>query len=422
MTTPLFRAPRGTFDLVAPRSEAVLAVRDAMAAPLRRSGYRYIETPSFEDTQLFVRGVGESTDVVTKEMYSFTTRGGDDVTLRPEGTAPVLRAALENKLHLGALPVKLWYSGSYYRYERPQKGRYRHFWQVGAEALGTDDPTVDAELIILAVDAYRALGLTGVRVVLNSLGSDESRPAYRAALQDYLRGLDLDDDTAKRVEVNPLRVLDDKRPEMQAALAEAPVITSFLAASDRAHHDRVRELLTDAGVAYEDDPRLVRGLDYYTRTLFEFVHDGLGAQSAVGGGGRYDGLSELIGGPRLPGVGWALGVDRTVLAMEAEGLPMPGAVPLDVFAVPLGDDAARRLFSVVTELRRRGFAADIATGGRGLKGAMKAADRSGAAFAVVLGDRDLSAGVAQVKDLRSGDQGAVAIDGLVAELEARLTP
>lgn len=415
-TTPTFRAPRGTFDLVSPRSEAVLAVRDAMTAPLRRSGYQYVETPAFEETQLFVRGVGESTDVVTKEMYSFTTRGGDDVTLRPEGTAPVLRAVLENKLHAGALPVKLWYSGSYYRYERPQKGRYRHFSQVGAETLGTEDPAVDAELIVLAVDAYRALGLTGVRVLVNSLGSDESRPAYRAALQSYLRGLDLDEDTARRVEVNPLRVLDDKRPEMQAALADAPLITSFLGPSDRAHHDRVRELLTDVGVAYEDEPRLVRGLDYYTRTLFEFVHDGLGAQSAVGGGGRYDGLSELIGGPRLPGVGWALGVDRTFLAMEAEGLAMPGATPMDVYAVPLGDEAAHRLFALVTELRRAGLAADMATGGRGLKGAMKAADRSDALFAVVLGERDLAAGVAQVKDLRTGDQEPVALETLMDHL------
>ena len=422
MNTPLFRAPRGTFDLVSPRSEAVLAVRDTMADPLRRSGYGYIETPSFEETQLFVRGVGESTDVVTKEMYTFTTRGGDDITLRPEGTAPVLRAALENKLHTGALPAKLWYSGSYYRYERPQKGRYRHFSQVGAEALGTEDPAVDAELIVLAVDAYRALGLTEVRVVLNSLGSEESRPAYREALQAYLRTIDLDEETARRVELNPLRVLDDKRPEMQAALADAPSIASFLGAADQAHHDRVRQLLTDAGVDYEDDSRLVRGLDYYTRTLFEFVHDGLGSQSAIGGGGRYDGLSELIGGPRLPGVGWALGVDRTLLAMEAEGLPSPGLPGLDVYAVPLGEVAERRLFSVVTELRRAGVAADLSTGGRGLKGAMKAADRSGAAYAVVAGERDLDAGVAQVKTLATGEQESIALDTLVDHLRRLAQP
>ncbi|PSK96927.1 histidyl-tRNA synthetase [Haloactinopolyspora alba] len=416
MNQPTFRAPKGTFDLVPPRGEAVLAVRDAMAGPVRRAGYGYVETPSFEETGLFARGVGESTDIVTKEMYSFTTRGGDDVSLRPEGTAPVLRAALENGLHRGALPVKLWYGGSYYRYERPQKGRFRHFSQVGAEVLGTEDPAVDAELIVLAMDAYRALGLTEVRVLINSLGSSESRPAYRDALQQFLRGLDLDEDTASRVEINPLRVLDDKRPDVQKALADAPLVTDFLSDGDRAHHDRVRRLLTDAGVPYDDDPRLVRGLDYYTRTLFEFVHDGLGSQSAVGGGGRYDGLSELLGGPRLPSVGWALGAERTLLAMEAEGLPLPGTPGVDVYLVPLGDDAERHAFGLVTELRRAGVAADVATGGRGLKGAMKAADRSGARYAVVVGERDLADGVAQVKDLRSGEQEPVALGDVRSHL------
>jgi histidyl-tRNA synthetase len=392
-----------------------------MAAPLRRAGYAYIETPAFEETALFVRGVGESTDVVTKEMYSFTTRGGDDVTLRPEGTAPVLRAILENNLHRGALPVKVWYSGSYFRYERPQRGRYRHFSQVGAEVVGTEDATVDAETIVLAVDAYRNLGLSSFRVLLNSLGSEESRPAYRAALQEYLRALDLDEETARRVELNPLRVLDDTRPQMQAALADAPLITGFLSGGDRAHHDKVRTLLTDAGVDFLDDPRLVRGLDYYTRTLFEFVHDGLGAQSAIGGGGRYDGLSESLGGPRLPGVGWALGVERTLLAMEAEGLGSLEPVGCAVFAVPLGEDAERRLFALVTELRRAGVSADIATGGRGLKGAMKAADRSGATFAVVVGDRDLADRVAQVKEMSTGEQFEVALDRLSDELVKRLS-
>jgi histidyl-tRNA synthetase len=415
-----FRAPRGTFDLVPPRGEAALAVREALSGPVRRAAYGYVETPTFEETELFVRGVGESTDVVTKEMYSFITRGGDDITLRPEGTAPVLRAVLQHGLHRGGLPVKLWYSASYFRYERPQKGRYRHFSQVGAEVVGSDDPAVDAETIVLAADAYRELGLTGVRLLVNSLGSDESRPAYRAALQDYLRGLDLDAETRQRVELNPMRVLDDKRPEIQAALEKAPVVADFLSAGDRVHHDAVRTLLTDAGIAYVDEPRLVRGLDYYTRTLFEFVHDGLGAQSAVGGGGRYDGLSELIGGPRLPGVGWALGVERTLLAVDAEGLPLPGVPHVDVYAVPLGGRAARHLFGVVTELRRSGVAADLSTGGRGLKGAMKAADRSGAAYAVVVGERDLAAGQAQVKNLATGDQVAVPLDKLVADLRVRV--
>jgi len=416
-----FRAPRGTFDLVPPRSEAFLAVREAMAAPLRLAGYGYVETPTFEDTGLFVRGVGESTDVVTKEMYTFTTRGGDSVTLRPEGTASVLRAALEHGLDRGPLPVKLWYSGSFYRYERPQKGRFRHFSQVGAEVLGTEDPAADAETVLLALDAYRALGLSQVRLLVNSLGSVESRPAYRAALQDYLRRLHLDAETRRRVDVNPLRVLDDKRPDLQEALTEAPLMADHLSAADRSHHDAVRELLADAGVVWEDAPRLVRGLDYYTRTTFEFVHDGLGAQSAVGGGGRYDGLSESIGGPRLPGVGWALGVDRTVLALEAEGSPLPARPGVDVFAVPLGAPARRRAFGLVAGLRQAGVGADLALDGRGLKGAMKAADRSGARYALVLGERDLAADVVQVKDLSTGEQSAVPLADVVPHLQERLT-
>ena len=416
-----FRAPRGTFDLVPPRSEAFLAVREAMAAPLRLAGYGYVETPTFEDTGLFVRGVGESTDVVTKEMYTFTTRGGDSVTLRPEGTASVLRAALEHGLDRGPLPVKLWYSGSFYRYERPQKGRFRHFSQVGAEVLGTEDPAADAETVLLALDAYRALGLSQVRLLVNSLGSVESRPAYRAALQDYLRRLHLDAETRRRVDVNPLRVLDDKRPDLQEALTEAPLMADYLSAADRSHHDAVRELLADAGVVWEDAPRLVRGLDYYTRTTFEFVHDGLGAQSAVGGGGRYDGLSESIGGPRLPGVGWALGVDRTVLALEAEGSPLPARPGVDVFAVPLGAPARRRAFGLVAGLRQAGVGADLALDGRGLKGAMKAADRSGARYALVLGERDLAADVVQVKDLSTGEQLAVPLADVVPHLQEKLT-
>lgn len=318
-----FQAPKGTYDLIPPDSAKFLAVREAIAAPLRASGYGYIETPGFESVELFARGVGESTDIVTKEMYAFETKGGDKLALRPEGTASVLRAALEANLHkTGNLPVKLWYSGSYYRYERPQKGRYRHFSQVGAEAIGAEDPALDAELIILADQAYRSLGLRNFRILLNSLGDKECRPVYRAALQDFLRGLDLDEDTLRRAEINPLRVLDDKRESVQKQLGDAPLLRDYLCDACKAYHEEVRELITAAGVAFEDDPKLVRGLDYYTRTTFEFVHDGLGSQSAVGGGGRYDGLSEMIGGPALPSVGWALGVDRTVLALEAEGVEL----------------------------------------------------------------------------------------------------
>ncbi|KOG61114.1 histidyl-tRNA synthetase [Streptomyces griseoflavus] len=416
-----FKAPKGTYDLIPPQSATYLAVRDAISGPLKRSGYGYIETPGFENVELFARGVGESTDIVTKEMYAFETKGGDRLALRPEGTASVLRAALEANLHkAGNLPVKLWYSGSYYRYERPQKGRYRHFSQVGAEAIGAEDPALDAELIILANDAYRSLGLKNFRILLNSLGDKECRPVYRAALQEFLYGLDLDEDTRRRAEINPLRVLDDKRPDVQKQLVGAPLLRDHLCEACKAYHEQVRELLTAAGVAYEDDPKLVRGLDYYTRTTFEFVHDGLGSQSAVGGGGRYDGLSEMIGGPALPSVGWALGVDRTVLALEAEGIELELPASTAVFAVPLGEEARRTLFGTVTELRRAGVATDFAFGGKGLKNAMKSANRSGARFAVVAGERDLAEGVVQLKDLESGEQTPVALDAVAEEVRRRL--
>ncbi|MEZ0068712.1 histidyl-tRNA synthetase [Streptacidiphilus sp. MAP12-20] len=416
-----FSAPKGTYDILPPDSATVLAVREAIAAPLRRAGYGYIETPVFEDVNLFSRGVGESTDIVTKEMYTLITKGGDQLALRPEATASVLRAALQANLHrVGNLPVKLWYSGSQYRYERPQAGRYRQFWQVGAEAIGAEDPALDAELIILAVDAYRSLGLSNFRVLLNSLGDKQCRPVYRAALQDFLRGLELDPETLRRAEINPLRVLDDKRPDVQKQLVGAPMLVDFLCEECKAYHEHVRELLTASGIAFEDDPKLVRGLDYYTRTTFEFVHDGLGSQSAVGGGGRYDGLSEMIGGPALPSVGWALGIDRTLLALQAEGVELPTPNASDVFAVPLGEQARRVLFAQVTELRRNGLSADIAYGGKGLKAAMKAADRSGARYALVAGERDLAEGLVQLKDLSTGDQTPVALDVLVATLKEKL--
>ncbi|MFJ6014329.1 histidine--tRNA ligase [Streptomyces sp. NPDC092952] len=416
-----FKAPKGTYDLTPPDSAKYLAVREAIAAPLKNSGYGYIETPGFEDVALFSRGVGESTDIVTKEMYTLTTKGGSQLALRPEGTASVLRAALEANLHkLGNLPVKLWYSGSYYRYERPQKGRYRHFSQVGAEAIGAEDPALDAELIILADQAYRTLGLRNFRILLNSLGDKECRPVYRDALQTFLRELDLDEETRRRIEINPLRVLDDKRAEVQKQLTGAPVLRDYLCDACKAYHEEVRDLLSAAGVVYEDDEKLVRGLDYYTRTTFEFVHDGLGSQSAVGGGGRYDGLSEMIGGPALPSVGWALGVDRTVLALEAEGIELELPAATSVFAVPLGEEARRVLFGVVTQLRREGVAADFAYGNRGLKGAMKSANRSGARFTVVAGERDLAEGVVQLKDMESGEQTPVALAEVAGEIRGRL--
>ncbi|MGH3278385.1 MAG: histidine--tRNA ligase [Trebonia sp.] len=406
-----FQAPKGVSEYVPPRSALFTEARDAFAQSARRACYADTETAVFEDTHLFVRGVGESSDVVRKEMYSFADRGGREITLRPEMTAGVLRAVLEHNLHKGALPVKVFSSGPVFRYERPQSGRYRQFYQFDLEAIGTEDPTVDAETIAVAYDAYCSLGLTQFTLLLNSLGDKNCRPAYRGALQDFLRKLDLDEDTRARIEINPLRVLDDKRPEVREQTAGAPYIVDYLCEGCKTHYDTVRSLLTSLDIPFADTPRLVRGLDYYTRTTYEFDHALLGAQSGIGGGGRYDGLSEDIGGPSLPGIGFAVGLDRIVLAIESErGEAAQGtATGCQVFGVPLGDpahsDGAHAdVLSLITKLRRAGIRADLTFGSRGLKGAMKAADRSGARYAVIIGAEEKNAGTVRVKDLSSGDQ------------------
>jgi histidyl-tRNA synthetase len=415
-----FQAPKGVNEYFPPRSAAYLAARDAFAAIATRAGYSYLELPVFEDTRLFARGVGESTDVVTKEMYTFEDRGGRSITLRPEFTVGVLRSVLQHGLNKGELPVKVWATGPAFRYERAQAGRYRQFYQVDLEAIGSEDPAVDAETIALAWDWYRELGLTKLSLHLNSLGCRECRPVYRNALQEFLRKLDLDEATAARAEINPLRVLDDKRPEVRAQMENAPLVTDYLCGACKAHHDRVRELLADLSVPWVDDARLVRGLDYYTRTTYEFDHPLLGAQSGIGGGGRYDGLSEDIGGPPLPGIGFGLGLDRTVLAMEAEETATASETGVTVYGVPLGEEAQRKIFGLIAALRRAGIAADMAYDGKKLKGAMRGADRSGAAYAVILGERDLASGAAQVKNLATGDQEAVPFDRIADVLKEKL--
>jgi histidyl-tRNA synthetase len=407
-----FQAPKGVSEYVPPRGALFEQAREAFAESARRACYAHVETAVFEDTSLFVRGVGESSDVVRKEMYSFQDRGGRDITLRPEFTAGVLRAVLEHNLHRGALPVKVFTSGPAFRYERPQSGRYRQFYQFDLEAIGTEDPAVDAETIAVAYDAYRSLGLTQFTLLLNSLGDKNCRPVYRAALQEFLRKLDLDEDTRARIEINPLRVLDDKRPEVRAQTADAPTIVDYLCGDCKAHHDAVRSLLAGLDIPFQDSPRLVRGLDYYMRTTYEFDHALLGAQSGIGGGGRYDGLSEEIGGPPLPGIGFAVGLDRIVLAIEAErGAGTAAAGPgsaCQVFGVALGEEAHADVLTLITALRRAGARADMAFGSRGLKGAMKAADRSGARFAVLIGAEERKAATVRIKDLESGDQQDVA--------------
>lgn len=413
---PEFHAPKGVPEYVPPRSGAFLAVREALAYPARHAGYGYIELPVFEDTALFVRGVGESTDVVSKEMYTFTDRGDRSLSLRPEGTAGVIRAIVENRLDKGSLPVKLWYAGPFFRAERPQHGRYRQLQQVGIEAVGGDDPALDAEVIALADEAYRRLGLTKYRLDLTSLGCARCRPAYREVLTSFLVGLTLDEATRERAALNPLRVLDDKRDEVKAQLAGAPVMVDHLCDGCRVHYDSVRSFLADAGVTWSEAPRLVRGLDYYTRTTFEFTHELLGAQSGIGGGGRYDGLMESLGGDALSGIGFGLGTDRTLLACEAEGLDVGAGPRVDVFVVPIGEAARHFAVGLLTQLRDVGVRVDMAYGDRGVKGSMKAADRSGAPTVVIIGEDEVGAGTVQVKDMQTGTQRSLDQREVVDEL------
>ncbi len=416
----LFVAPKGIPDYYPPDSASFLAVRDGLTRQARLAGYSHIELPVFEDTALFARGVGESTDVVSKEMYTFADRGDRSVTLRPEGTAGVMRAVIEHGLDRGQLPVKLSYAGPFFRYERPQAGRYRQLQQVGVEAIGVDDPALDAEVIAVADAGFRRLGLTGFRLDLTSLGDDSCRPQYRDLLRAFLSGLPLDELTMARAEANPLRVLDDKRPEVRELTTDAPLMLDHLCASCRDHLVAVRRHLDALGVSYVINPRMVRGLDYYTKTTFEFVHDGLGAQSGIGGGGRYDGLMAQLGGQSLSGIGFGLGVDRTLLALQAEGVNVDSPTRCEVFGVPLGEQAKGRMVTLAGKLRAAGVRVDVAYGNRGLKGAMKAADRSGATFALVLGERDLAAEQIGVKDLSSGEQRAVPLCDVLEVVQAAL--
>lgn len=411
-----FSAPKGIPDYVPQESAEFLAVRGAILTAAERAGYGYIELPIFEDTTLFARGVGESTDVVSKEMYTFADRGDRSVTLRPEGTAGVIRAVIEHGLDRGQLPVKLRYAGPFFRYERPQAGRYRQLQQAGIEAIGVDDPALDAEVIAIADESFKRLGLTGYRLDLTSLGDMQSRAPYREKLQSFLSGLDLDEATKERAAINPLRVLDDKRPEVREQLADAPLMLDNLSDDAAEHFAEVRGHLDAMGVDYTINPRLVRGLDYYTKTTFEFVHEGLGAQSGIGGGGRYDGLMAQLGGQELSGVGFGIGVDRTMLALRAEGVDVAPAARVDVYGVALGAEARAAMVPLLASLRDAGLRVDMAYGNRGMKGAFKGADRSGAAHTLVLGEQEIAEGNCIIKNMADGQQRTVALNEVVAAL------
>jgi histidyl-tRNA synthetase len=409
-------APKGVSEYVPSRSSAFEFVRDKLIAPAKSAGYHLIELPVFEDTELFTRGVGESTDVVSKEMYTFEDRGGRSITLRPEGTAGVMRAVIEHGLDRGQLPVKVWYSGQFFRSERPQAGRYRQFYQVGIEAIGLDDPAIDAEVIAIADAGFRAIGLSKYRLEITSLGDAESRAAHRVDLVKFISTLSLDEATAARALINPLRLFDDKREEMRKAMAEAPLLINYLNENSRQQFMQVQKYLDALGISYVVNPRMVRGLDYYTGTTFEFVHELLGAQSGIGGGGRYDGLMEQLGGQSLSGIGFGLGVDRALLAAEAEGVIGHDDFVSDLFIIPLGEAAKVEALTIAAALRARGKIVEIAFGDRALKGAMKAADKSGATYVIVLGESEISSGTVELKEMKSGQTSSVKIDSLLEAL------
>ena len=414
------QAPKGVSEYAPPLSAAFEWVRESLIAPAKLAGYQLMELPVFEDTALFSRGVGESTDVVSKEMYTFEDRGGRSITLRPEGTAGVMRAVIEKGLDRGQLPVKVWYSGQFFRAERPQAGRYRQFYQVGIEAIGLDDPAIDAEVIAIADQGFKSLGLRRYRLEITSLGDAQSRAAHRVDLLKYIEKLDLDEPTQARAAINPLRLFDDKRPEMKAAMEKAPLLLDYLSSESLANFNQVKKYLDLLGIKYVVNPRMVRGLDYYTGTTFEFIHEDLGSQSGIGGGGRYDGLMEILGGQSLSGIGFGLGVDRALLAAQAEGVISEDKFTSDLFISPLGEEQKSVALTLATTLRSAGVRTEIAFGDRALKGAMKAADKSGSRYVVIIGEDEVSSGVVELKRMSDGSITSVKISELQKALAGAL--
>ena len=403
------QAPRGTFDVLPEQAAARAQLERTAREILEGAGYARIETPTFEATELFARGVGESTDIVQKEMYSFDDGGGRSLTLRPEGTAPVCRAYAEHGMHKLPQPVKLWYLSSFYRHERAQAGRYRQFWQIGAEALGSEDPATDAVSIALLSALLDRAGARELRLRLSSLGQPAARAEYRERLQDHLRGHAdrLSTDVRDRIDLNPLRAFDSEHPGTREVMRTAPRLIDHLTPEDAEHFAEVRALLDVAEIAYEIDPTLVRGLDYYSRTVFEFTSDALGAQSGVGGGGRYDGLVEMLGGPPTPGIGWAAGVERILLASDAPPSAATPAVDLYVAAEP-GAAARSAAFRIASDARGAGLNSQLELAGRSPRGRLKHATRIGARYVADVGD-----GHTLLRDTEAGGEQTVENDAVV---------
>lgn len=410
----LTTSPRGTQDILPNQSYKFQFVEDTFRRLCHLFGYQEIRTPMFEHTELFQRGVGETTDIVQKEMYTFLDRANRSLTLKAEGTAPAARAFVEHSLHAQTQPTKLYYITPVFRYERPQAGRYRQHEQCGVELFGTISPQGDAEAIILADTFYRALGLSHYELFINSVGCPSCRATHREALHQALENAlpDLCQDCRSRFDRNPLRILDCKNERCQELTVAAPTVREHLCPDCQDHYKVVQQTLTECNISYKENPRLVRGLDYYTNTAFEFISTGIGAQSAIGGGGRYNGLIETVGGPATPGVGFGLGVERIVLALELEGVKVPEPNPLDVFVASLGAAASERAFPLVQSLRKAGLSAEKDLLDRSLKAQLKYAAKLNAQSVVILGDDELARGVAMVKDMATGEQREVPLTDL----------
>ena len=408
---------KGTEDVLPKESYKWQFVEKIMREEARSYGFREIRTPVFEHTELFARGVGQTTDVVQKEMYTFDTKGGESVTLRPEGTSGAARAVLEHALENEGLPIKASYFVSCYRYEKPQAGRLREFHQFGIEEYGTQDPVADAELISLASSVINRLQLDSVHLQINSIGCPTCRAEYHKALKSYFEGYKdkLCDTCLSRLDKNPMRILDCKSPICSEIAKDAPKITDYLCDECRNHFDAVQKYLDDAGIEYTVDPTIVRGLDYYTKTVFEFVTDCIGAQGTVCGGGRYDGLIEELGGKHLPSLGFAMGMERLLMVMDAQGCDYMEPKTCDLYIVPMGEDALKKAMGIASELREEGCFVEYDLIGKGLNAQMKYANKTGAKFVMVLGDNEIESGVAKLKNMATGEQTDIRLDNTIAE-------
>lgn len=419
------RAPKGTADMLPATARAWEFMTRTAQELFARYGYEPVYTPAFEHTDVFVRSIGEATDIVSKEMYTFEDRGGRSLTLRPEGTASVVRAAIEHNLVPQGSSAKVYYSGPMFRYERPQKGRMRQFWQIGVEALGMGEPSIDAEVIALLMAFYDAIGVprANMRLLLNSMGDETCRPAYRAKVEEYIRGHaeQLCDECTRRLDTNPLRVFDCKNPTCKDVMAGAPVLRDHLCDECAEHYAAVKGHLDALGIEYEEDSSLVRGLDYYTRTVFEVQADaGLGSQNGIGGGGRYDKLMREFGGPSTPGLGFALGFERTLLALEAAGVQIPSHPIAEVYVARVEESVTPEVFALAASLRDASIAAELDHQARSLKAQFKQADRLGARYVIVVGPDELAEGQVTVRDMTTKEESRIAIAEAPEELRARL--